>query len=1137
MSLSSFTETESLNLDRIAKVNSLIKSQNSSLDSSPLKDNAQLNGLLCLEIDQELLKTLVKVSKEYNVNVQAIFIAAFNILLQRYSGQERVLLGQAFLQNWQKNKTGDNSIDVNVGSIWSELDGEKSLPEVLKEIYHILSNEAEFANLHITDVKEIAISTQIVEEMFQIFFVSEKNTEVNEASSCKSIQNVIDELSHEFKNYYFGLFFKGNGDALKVSIFYNKRLFCKEFFLRLSGHFSTLLTAIAENPDLSLGSYNILSASERKLLVNDFNDTVEEYPKEKKLFELFEEQAEKTPDQVALIKGKKEITYAELNEQSNRLAHYLIHCGVLPGDNVGLLVNRDFDMIIGMFGILKAGGAYVPIDPEYPTDRQTYIYNQSSLKFIIADGNYPLKSQIAENKFILIDYEALKAFNKTNPAIKIDSKQLAYTIYTSGSTGMPKGVMIQHHSAVNLILWVNKKFEVGLNDRLLFITSMCFDLSVYDIFGILATGGALVIAELSEIQNVQILYNMLIEYNITFWDSVPTTMDYLVKTLELEDPDYRYAGLKTVFMSGDWIPVILPERIKSFFPKANVVSLGGATEATVWSNFFVVEQTSDTWMSIPYGRPITNNFFYILNEQLNPVPLGTVGDLYIGGVGVAQGYANDTEKTNKAFIADPFHKDCGGMMYKTGDLGRMMPDYNMEFIGRKDNQVKINGFRVELGEIESILNSSELVSNAVVLAKNDVDGNKRLVAYVVSAGEKFDQDRLVSHLKKKLPEYMIPVVWIELENLPLTSNGKIDRKSLPYSNDLQATKKDIAEPTTETEKTLLSIWKEYVRGKELDISSNFFEIGGHSLMAVQILSKFKKISGKNFQLSILYKYPTIKALANFIDHDQQKDYKYKSLVPIKPSGRKNPLYIIHGDGMNVLNFSYLANHVDKEQPIFGLQALGLNGIDEPIDNLVEIARNYMQEIIRHNPAGPYLLAGYSSGGYVAMEIRKQMVALGRDVKMLIIFDTDAEKTEYKDWYSLLPKKAKRHFPRLFQAFKTSIYQSFRSKGTAELKQLIPKSDSKEFYKLINKIKNKHLIAFRNYQLEPFDGKLHLYKAKICVHYGELGKFLAWDKYAKKGVELYEIPGDHFSILLPPHVADFGSTLQRNLDALHELAAD
>ncbi len=866
----------------------------------------------------------------------------------------------------------------------------------------------------------------------------------------------------------------------------------------------------------------------------DFNNTIVPYRSGGTLFKLFEEQVLKSPDAHALIKDENFLTYDELNRLSNRLAHLLIEKGVVPGDNIGLLVSRNFEMIIGMLGIMKAGGAYVPIDPEYPVDRQQYICSQSALKFVLSCRDYPLKDVVGDDQFLKVNMSSPASANERNPGLKIDSTQLAYTIYTSGSTGRPKGVMIEHHSAVNLISWVNERFNIGASDRLLFITSMCFDLSVYDIFGMLAAGGALVIAGNKEIQDVRLLQDMLVRHRISFWDSVPTTLEYLVRNLEQDRPNYHYTGLKTVFLSGDWIPVTLPGRIKKFFPGAEVVSLGGATEGTVWSNYYVVEQTSGNWKSIPYGRPIHNNFFYILDDQLQPVPLGETGDLYIGGVGVARGYANDPEKTRASFVPDPFNKFAGGIMYRTGDLGRMMPDYNMEFLGRKDNQVKINGFRVELGEIESVLCTSETVKDAVVLAKNGPDGNKRLAGYVVPSG-KFDSAALMDFLKTRLPEYMVPAMWVELDKLPLTSNGKIDRKSLPEPQEPALVKKVIAQPVTATEKLVAGIWQECMGAQQFGIDDNFFALGGHSLMAVQILSKLGKKLGKNFQLAVLFKYPDIRSLAAFIGNDK-KDAVYKSLVAVKPSGSKPPLYIIHGEGLNVLNFSSLAACMDIERPIFGLQAKGLNSADEPLDSIPEIAAFYISEIIRHNPTGPYLLAGYSFGGYVAVEMEKQMREMGKEVDKLIMFDTDAEKTEYKDWYYLLPRKVKRNFPIFISFLKSSLRQpvvTFRKQFQGHASNIAPanfsKKDSKGFYQLIKKIKDKHLSAFRNYSMSAFDNKVYLFKAEICVHYVDDAEFLGWKKYAKKGVELCEVPGDHLSMLLSPNVEQFAAALSKMLD--------
>ncbi|MFD2147086.1 thioesterase domain-containing protein [Mucilaginibacter antarcticus] len=515
------------------------------------------------------------------------------------------------------------------------------------------------------------------------------------------------------------------------------------------------------------------------------------------------------------------------------------------------------------------------------------------------------------------------------------------------------------------------------------------------------------------------------------------------------------------------------------------------------------------------------------------MPINVVGDLYIGGVGVARGYANDPEKTNAAFIPDPFNKQAGGMMYKTGDLGKMMPDLNMKFIGRKDNQVKINGFRIELGEIENVLKSSELVANAVVLAKNDTSNNKVLICYIVWKDGRFEQERINIFLKNKLPGYMIPGIWIELEKLPLTSNGKIDRKSLMELDVSILLKEKVLEcPGTPTEQTLFDIWKDALGLKVSGINDNFFELGGHSLMAVQMLAHFKKATNITFQLAVLYQYPDIISLAKFID-TSQNSFNYKFLVPIKGKGSKTPLYIVQGDSGNILNFSNIIRYIDRDQPVYGLKAIGLDGIHAPFEDLKDIAAHYITEIIQHNPDGPYLVAGYSSGAYVAVEIRKQMIEMGRDVQPLIIIDADAGMTEYKLRYKLIPKKIKRHYPKILNFLKSSLTQpsllvknNIFFKSFSHSKESIDSGFSVE---QLREIKSKRERAFRNYIIEPFNDKVTLLKATISVHYIDQGNVLGWEQYAKKGVDLYKVTGDHFSILLPPHVEEFTTTLQGYLN--------
>jgi amino acid adenylation domain-containing protein len=873
-------------------------------------------------------------------------------------------------------------------------------------------------------------------------------------------------------------------------------------------------------------------------LLQEFNNTITWYPKEKTITQLFEEQVLKSPNAIALRRHDKLMTYGELNKKANRLSRYLMAHGVKNGDNVGILVSRSFDMIIGMLAIMKAGGAYVPIDPDYPLDRQEYILKNSAVEMVITDSEYPLTNLLSETQLIKLKEINIDNLKNINPQVAVDSAQLAYTIYTSGSTGMPKGVMIEHHSAVNLILWVNTEFNVGPEDCLLFITSMCFDLSVYDIFGLLAAGGSIVMVEKQELMDVPKLKEMLVKHRVTFWDSVPSTMDYFVDELESAESQYFLNSLRLVFMSGDWIPVNLPNRIKKCFPKAEVISLGGATEGTVWSNFYRIDNVQSNWTSIPYGKPISNNFFYILDEQLNPVPAGEAGELYIGGVGVARGYANDKEKTNRSFIKDPFNNELGGRMYKTGDLGRMMPNMNMEFIGRIDDQVKIRGFRIELGEIASCLQKHPQVKSAVVLAKPVKGHEKELVAYVVGEVKTIE---LKAFLIEKLPFYMVPGNYVLLEAIPLTSNGKVDKNAL-LMHECPTADKTIfyVGPRTNIEKLLADIWVEALMLTRVGIYDNFFELGGHSLIAVKVMTKIERLTGKRLPLASLFENPTIEKMAQLLDLDG-RTITWDSLVPIKPRGNKMPLYIVHGAGLNVLLFNAVAMGLSADQPVYGLQAKGLNGIDEPCTKIEDMAAHYISAITRQNPGGPYALAGFSFGGIIAYEMARQLEAMGKEVKMLAVFDTYAYNTSY---YDPIGKKVLKNMRFYFKSILHTLKFKSGFKNTITEKTILAKRKLIRFYWSLRygkeqnqpgffgysyKIDKCNEDALKQYQFKPHSIVVEVFKAQTRTFYVEDEEYMGWKPYALKGINIHNIPGEHNTIFKAPNDKIFSAVLQKCLD--------
>ncbi|MGF7029123.1 amino acid adenylation domain-containing protein/non-ribosomal peptide synthase protein (TIGR01720 family) [Paenibacillus mucilaginosus] len=683
-----------------------------------------------------------------------------------------------------------------------------------------------------------------------------------------------------------------------------------------------ILEELCDEADPILNGEALILTEEGARLLREWNAPVYELAaactEGRTLHGLFEEQAARTPDSAAVRHGGRTLTYAQLEAEANRLARHLARHGVRSGDHVALVAGRGAGMITGMLAILKAGAAYVPVDPEYPLGRKTYILQNAEAAAVLADRTYP---DLAHERIILMQDDSLSGESTEPLRIVKDSGELAYIIYTSGSTGTPKGVMIEHRSTVNLVSWVNRRFAVGGEDRLLFITSMCFDLSVYDIFGMLAAGGTVVVAEREEVLEPGALLRLMVAEKVTFWDSVPTTMNHFIHHLE-EGPAAASlpAGLRLVFLSGDWIPVTLPGRIRQRFPRAEVISLGGATEGTVWSNYYPVGEVSLDQSSIPYGRPIGGNAFYILDDDREPVPWGVVGELYIGGVGVARGYMNDEAKTTAAFVPDPFLPG-GGRMYKTGDLGRLLPDGNMEFLGRKDHQVKIRGYRVELGEIDSRLARHPGVREAVVTDRLDGREQRYLCAYIVPSGE-LTVAVVRDYLAAELPSYMVPGAYVFLEGLPLNANGKVDRKALPEPGELQDSGTSYTAPRTPAERKLAEIWQEVLGLKRVGVHEDFFEIGGDSLGAASMAGRIQKEMGIVLPLREIFRLPTIEKLGVLVEGSQQADYAGIPVLPnreyYRASAAQEWIYTVstmsgEGDVYNMPHVLEISGQLDEER--------------------------------------------------------------------------------------------------------------------------------------------------------------------------------------------------------------------------------
>ncbi|CAI2767104.1 non-ribosomal peptide synthetase [Flavobacterium collinsii] len=661
--------------------------------------------------------------------------------------------------------------------------------------------------------------------------------------------------SHERTNYPFTLSVDDYGDDFGLKSQIDQSIGSQRIVEYMKEALTELLEAI-KSEESSVMSLVILPKEEQHELLYSFNDTAVAYPKDKTVVDLFEEQVKKTPDAIAVVYEGEALSYKELNEKSNQLGHYLIEQGVEPDTLVGICLERSLEMLIGILGILKSGGAYVPVDPDYPSDRIGYMLDDAGIKLVLSmEDNHKILADYKDIDVLLLDKDWAKISVNPTTALNValSPSHLAYVIYTSGSTGKPKGVMIEHSSLVNYLLYSIEYYAVDDNCfSFPLFSSLSFDLTQTSIYLTLLTGGQLHIYQDNNVEDV--LNNIVVNDSITSIKLTPAHLSFF-KGLD-------GSKLKRFIIGGEQLTHSDLNNLDKLNPLVKLFNEYGPTESTIGCS--VLEITNYRLIkNINIGSPISNTSIYIINEELQLLPMGIVGELCVSGAGVARGYLNQEELTREKFIENPFKE--GDRIYKTGDLARWLPDGNLEFIGRKDNQVKIRGYRIELGEIENVLSSVRGISQCCVLAKEDSNDNKRLVGYVVVEG-KLDRAALQEQLKLSLPEYMVPMIWVELEEMPLTSNGKLDRKALPDPDSSDLSTKEYVAPRTETEQQLVQIWENLLGVEKVGVHDNFFELGGHSLLATRLVSMIRKELSIEISIRNVFKFNTVEELSSYVDY-------------------------------------------------------------------------------------------------------------------------------------------------------------------------------------------------------------------------------------------------------------------------------
>jgi amino acid adenylation domain-containing protein len=702
------------------------------------------------------------------------------------------------------------------------------------------------------------------------------------------------------------------------------------------------------------------------------------------LHELFVQQAISQPDRVALITGSRAIRYGELHRRALAVAAQLRAMEVRPNELVAITMEKGWEQVVAALGVLMAGGAFVPVDAELPDQRRRVLYEEADVRAVLTQSSLAQTRDWPDRLArIIVDELTSAASDEPLPNAQ-KSRDLAYVIFTSGSTGKPKGVMIEHRSAVNTIADLNKRFSIGPKDRVLAISSLSFDLSVYDIFGLLGAGGAVVIPDAAFAKDPFHWCDLVEVHGVTVWNSVPALMQLMIEHAATRS--VSATSLRLIMLSGDWIPLALPRRIAERARNARIVSLGGATEAAIWSILYPIERTDSSWRSVPYGQAMKNQSFHVLDRALNECPTWVPGSLYIGGVGLARGYWRDGEKTAAAFIT---HPGTGARLYKTGDLGRYLPTGDIEFLGREDFQVKIQGYRIECAEVEAALIECAGIKSAVVCSVSDRSGAKRLVAYLVADPDSDapDAKRLQNALRARLPAYMTPSAFVVLPAMPHNANGKVDRKALPPP-DLDAAKEPrrFVGPRNGLELRLADMWRNLLDLDSVGVTDNFFELGGTSFTAMRLMAQIHEATGKALQLGTLIQNPTIEALTLLLSGAPEVDGD-SSVVAINASGQRQPLFLVHPVGGNVLCYVELARALGPDQPVFALRAPGLAQGESVVTSVEELAERYVTAVRLHQRHGPYHLGGWSFGGVVAYEMARRLSDAGEQLAPVIMIDT------------------------------------------------------------------------------------------------------------------------------------------------------
>lgn len=930
----------------------------------------------------------------------------------------------------------------------------------------------------------------------------------------------FDGLRHRFISNarhfeIFELFLNATGkdDALTLEWSYNTDLFDRSTVEGWMAGLMRLIERVVQAPGATIGTLlgdQPLDVAER-MPPPEWDGLSPAYPRDRSIGDLFDAVAVKHAERTALTLGDERLTYRELQQRVHALADLLRKEGVRPGDPVGLCADRSFGLITAMLAVLRCGACFVPFDPAYPSERLAFMFDDTRVKVLLTQSH--LLGQLPPHQARTIALEDAPVFTSTPGAPAGGPLSPAYIMYTSGSTGTPKGVVVPHRAIVRLVQ-AQDFLPFGPDLVFLQLSNISFDASTLEIWGALLNGARLVLQPQQK--------PTLVEITDTIREQGVTTVWFTAGLFNLLVDDHveRLRGLRHILTGGDVLSVPHVRRAYEVLGPGVLINGYGPTENTTFTCCHVIDDISAIKGSVPIGRPIHHTTVRVLDDQLRPVAIGRKGELFTGGDGLALGYWERPELTAERFIEDPAVP--GGRLYRTGDLVRWLPDGTIEFIGRTDDQVKVRGFRVELGEIESALDGLPGLKDRVVLARADGPGEKQLVCYIVPTDERMAndpvaQDELIAavraHLKQRLPEHMVPTAFMVMEALPLNPNGKVDKKALPIPTYRTRTLRvDHVGPRDGVERKLAAIWGELLGVERIGIHDNFFELGGHSLIGIQLLARVEEEFGRQISLKDLFQAPNIAELAALLREDRAI-VQWKNLTPVQPEGTKVPFFCVHGDEANYFLPKYLGN----DQPFYAFVHQGEDGRRIEHTTVKAIAAHFIREMRTVRPHGPYLLGGYSFGGIVAYEMARQLRAEGEDIPLLAMFDTYAP-TEFK---KVMKEETRFYFP-----LKNALLRAATNWHLQRDKPLPARL--RHFY--IIDIYDK---AIREYDAGVYHGPITVFKAETSSGAEHMG----WARKEPSSIEVRVVPGDHYNVVKEPQVKALAMELGRSIEkALGQRAA-